>query len=83
LVRYLLGQLPVKRRFGPVIEFWLEFHSAIPYHIGLPSVPRNDPGADAFAGFEARQAALEARSNTVEVRMGEIEKRLFLNPPAA
>jgi len=32
---------------------------------------------------QARQSALEARANTVEVRLSEIEKKLFLNPPAA
>ena len=36
LLRYLVRKLPVQRRLGAMIEFWLEFHSAIPYHIGLP-----------------------------------------------
>src|ERR1035438_6068010 len=31
----LLGQLPIKRRLGTVVQLWLEVHSAIPYHIGL------------------------------------------------
>jgi len=34
---YLLRKLAIKRHFGSVIELWLEVHSAIPYHIGLPS----------------------------------------------